>query len=178
MSQIVGTTPGAQRVDNGTKSQARTRTAAQRAAEDDVMKIGITIGDNDFQRTIEAFLRLFYDSRVIMDAEYCCHGNLLQDCGATHRGTVEPVTKEQIILMWNHLKVGLYLLVQRGFRTYAGNPPLEEDLVSIEKYLTLRNANIFIDDEVTAYIAKNELTDNFNYAFSWVDTISGAVTTR
>ena len=142
------------------------------------MKIGITIGDNDFQRTIEAFLRLFYDSQVIMDAEYCCHGEPLEDCGATHRGTAEPITKERIILMWDRLKVGLYLLVQRGFRTYAGNPPLEDDLVSVEKYLTLRNANIFIDEEVTAYIAKNERTENFNYEFSWVDTISGVVTTR
>ena len=50
------------------------------------MKIGITIGDNDFQRTIEAFLRLFHDSRVSIDAEYCCHGEL-GECGRSHRGT-------------------------------------------------------------------------------------------
>lgn len=141
------------------------------------MKIGITIGDNDFQRTIEAFLRLFHDSRVSIDAEYCCHGEL-GECGRSHRGAQEPITKERIILMWDRLKVGLYLLVQRGFRTYTGNPPLEEDLVSVGKYLTLRERNIFIDDEVTAYIAKNEPTENFNYEFSWVDTLSGVVTTR
>ena len=141
------------------------------------MKIGITIGDNDFQRTIEAFLRLFYDSRVSIDAEYCCHGELGK-CGRSHRGAQEPITKKRIILMWDRLKIGLYLLVQRGFRTYAGNPPLEEDLVSVEKYLTLRERNIFIDDEVAAYLAENEPTENFNYEFSWVDTISGVVTTR
>lgn len=140
------------------------------------MKIGITIGDNDFQRTIEAFLRLFHDSRVSIDAEYCCHGELGK-CGRSHRGT-QPITKERIILIWDYLKIGLYLLVQRGFRTYAGNPPLEEDLVSVGNYLMLHERNIFIDDEVAAYIAKNELTENFNYEFSWVDTISGVVTTR
>ena len=140
------------------------------------MKIGITIGDNDFQRTIEAFLRLFHDSRVSIDAEYCCHGELGK-CGRSHRGT-QPITKERIILIWDYLKIGLYLLVQRGFRTYAGNPPLEEDLVSVGNYLMLHERNIFIDDEVAAYIAKNELTENFNYEFSWVDTISGVVMTR
>jgi hypothetical protein len=141
------------------------------------MKIGITIGDNDFQRTIEAFLRLFHDSRVSIDAEYCCHGEL-GECGRSHRGTQEPITKERIILLWDRLKIGLYLLIQRGFRTYAGNPPLEEDLVSVGNYLMLRERNIFIDDEVTAYITKNESTENFNFEFSWVDTISGVVTTR
>lgn len=141
------------------------------------MKIGITIGDNDFQRTIEAFLRLFHDSRVSIDAEYCCHGEL-GECGRSHRGTQESITKERIILLWDRLKIGLYLLIQRGFRTYAGNPPLEEDLVSVGNYLMLRERNIFIDDEVTAYITKNESTENFNFEFSWVDTISGVVTTR
>ena len=142
------------------------------------MLVGITIGDNDFQRTIEAFLRLFYDSQVIMDAEYCHHGVLRKVCGETHRHSAEPITKARIISMWDRLKTGLYLLVQRGFRDFLGNPPLNEDLDSVGKYLTLCERNIFIDDEVTAYIAKNESTDNFNYEFSWVDTTSGAVTTR
>lgn len=142
------------------------------------MRIGITIGDNDFQSTIETFLRLFCDSRVVFDAEYCPHGELRGSCGESHRRDAEPITKERIIFIWDRLKIGLYLLVQRGFRTYAANPPLEEDLVSAEKYLMLRERNIFIDDEVAAYIAKNEPTENFNYEFSWVDTISGVVTTR
>lgn len=142
------------------------------------MKIGITIGDNDFQRTIEAFLRLFHDSRVTLDAEYCCHGKLNGVCRGTHRSVQETITKERVILMWDYIKIGLYLLVQRGFRTYAANPPLEEDLVSVGKSLKLRECNIFIDEEVTNYIIENERTENFNYEFSWVDTISGVVITR
>jgi len=142
------------------------------------MKIGITIGDNDYQRTIEAFLRLFCDSQVVFDAEYCSHGELRGSCGESHRRDAEPITKERIIFMWDRLKIGLYLLVQRGFRTYAANPPLEEDLVSVEKYLVLRDRNIFLDDAVGDYIVKNEATGNFNYEFSWVDTITCVVTTR
>lgn len=142
------------------------------------MKIGITIGDNDFQRTIEAFLRLFHDSRLSIDAEYCCHGELRDTCTNLHGRGQEPITKDRIILMWDYLKTGLYLLVQRGFRTYAANLPVEEDLISVGKYLKLREHNIFIGEEVTAYLIENESTGNFNFEFSWVDTISGVVTTR
>ena len=143
------------------------------------MKIGITIGDNDFQRTIEAFLRLYIDSTVINDADYCCHGILITDCPAPRCAVRrEPVTKERIIFIWDHLKVGLYLLVQRGFRTYAGNPPMEDDLVNVAKCLTLRHNNIFLDDEIAAYSAQQDLTNNWNYEFTWVDTITSDIVTR
>ncbi len=104
--------------------------------------IGIRFTDNDFGNTFRGFLT-------------CLKLNGLE--------SYANLTKSDIVILFNKSSLGMYYLFQhRTGQRYT------EDDARTAKYVAITEANVFLDDEVAAYIKENH--GNFNHDFFVLDT--------
>lgn len=107
-------------------------------------KLGIKFGDNDFYYTCTAFLR------VLLPDEQFTH----------HRANDLTFTKAQIVELFNGMAYSLYMLKQNAWR-YPSEHLLQN------KYLRITEDKVYLDDEVTKFIADHP--SGWNGEFFCVD---------
>lgn len=117
------------------------------------MLIGIDFGDNDFNMTVRAFLKLFIDSTIVE----CYPHN---------------VTKANILKIWNECFYGIYLAAQNGFYEDSLNKLDKESEEHLKKYLSFRvkEKNIYLGQECL-----DHFTEDNNYEFNYIDTDTGEI---
>lgn len=111
------------------------------------MLIGIDFGDNDFNITVRAFLKLFVDSSIV-------------------ESHPKNVTKENILKVWNECFYGIYLITQNGF----GYQTSIEDEKWLKKHLILKERHIYLGQECLDRISQ----DN-NCEFTCIETDKGEI---
>lgn len=115
-------------------------------------QIGIRFSDNDFSSTLLSFMNLLLPDDYTNHTEPC------------HKGPDAPMTvsftKEQIVELFNKLAHGLYLMKQNGWR--------HKDSGTVDKYLTIEEKNVFFNEEVKAYIERDD-GGHLNHEFFCVD---------
>ena len=119
-----------------------------------IKQLGIDFGDNDFYFTLIPFMKL-----------------LIPD-DSTHHSLVLPSwSKEQVVELFNNLAFGIYLLKQNGWR-YNNS---DADHAHIKKYLRITEEQVFIDEEVKAFMERDEgshlngefFAVDFNHRYVW-----------
>lgn len=107
--------------------------------------LAIRFGDNDFARTFHTFLHVIDNVGI---NQYQC---------ATY-----AQTKQKLVELCNLSLSGLYWLAQNRLNYSHGDG-------SIAEYLTIKENNIFIDDEVVKFLEANASTGD-NGEFHVLDT--------
>lgn len=111
------------------------------------MLIGVCFGDNDFNLTVRAFLRVFVDSALV----------------ELHP---ESATKANVVRLWRSLAPGLYLAAQAGLD--GTEYSTDEHAAAVASYVEERH--VYLGQECL-----EKLTCDNNWAFSYVDTDTGEV---
>lgn len=117
-----------------------------------IVKIGIRFGDNDFAKTVCAFLELFIDSRAMSDRMHSFYAEAYPD-------RVLGPTKARIVEVFNAMAHWVCLIRQDGWTESA------EDRTRHEKYLKIAESNVYFDDEVDKHLEKCGCWDNDEFHY-------------
>jgi hypothetical protein len=104
-----------------------------------IKKIAITFHDNDFHSTFRNLLGTFMSAHNYSDGLF--------------------MTKPQIVKIINMLSYGHYLLFQNQFK--YGDEKHSEYSELTEKYLTVTEDTVLINDEVDQYLSSKPNGDNY-----------------
>lgn len=116
-------------------------------------RLGIRFGDNDFSTTCTWFLRLILPEPPVWEV-------------APRSVTF---TRAQVVTLFNETALGIYLMKQNRFE-YDMEPA---EVEHIRAYLRITEDQVYIDDEVGAYVEGNQ--EMLNGEFFAVDFDLGYV---
>jgi|ERR1700722_4650096 len=125
------------------------------------MKVGISFPDNDFYRTLRAFMQSLVDAYNGADHErYKRRGD---------PPFQQMLTKKRIVILFNALAYGLYHLKQNQFPY-----DLNEDSAHLQRYLRIETKHVFLGSEIDHYI--EDSSGWANGEFQYVDLgVSGEI---